>query len=157
MPQLCPTIPAICHSIFRSTMPQLCPNYAPTMPRLCPARLCPIAPTMPQLCPNYDPTMPRVLPQLCPNYISPDYRFANIFIKSFNFIIINLTEIMIHVGYAHWQEYPLAGIQNTQWIFPPVGILDVYRNQTFMSIFCTYFGSRIKFFSLHLLINSFSL
>ena len=36
-------------------------KFTPTMPKVCP---------VPQLCPEYVPTMPSVLPQLCPNYAS---------------------------------------------------------------------------------------
>ena len=64
-------------------MPQLCPNYAPTMPQPCPNYASTIPAifhsifrsTMPELCPNYAPTMPSATkPQLCPNYaFSPNY------------------------------------------------------------------------------------
>ena len=71
MPQLCPV--------------QLCPNYAPTVPQLCP-----------DCCPNYASTMP----QLCPNYVSTDYRFADylmFLLESDEFLILGRSSFLVLV------------------------------------------------------------
>ena len=100
MPQLypnyTPTIPAIFLASFK--MPQPCPNYAQRDYVFCFnyalsfAKLCPnYAQRDYVFCFNYAPSFAK----LCPNYVSADYRQASLWVTMF---LINVICILRHAG-----------------------------------------------------------